>query len=177
MRASVRDKSEEMVEHEVQLWVLDVTVWRLVTAAGGSSDKLCSKQQQHWAASSTEEQPSLLPGQVKGSLVWLHHHRLSSALENVLGWVDPSDNKGNTLSSWTLSKLASSLWGQNFSARSATCILLGGHNGGQSGTVAPSRLSLTTIIVAQWHNLSSAKCQRKAEIVEGTTTIWSSLYI
>ena len=23
----------------------------------------------------------------------------------------------------------------------------------------------------QWHNLSSAKCQRKAEIVEGTTTI------
>ena len=172
MRASVRDNSEEMVEHKVQLWVLDVTVWRLVTAAGGSSDKLCSKQQQAEAASSTEEQPSLLPGQVKGSLVWLHHHRLSSALENVLGWVDPSDNKGNTLSSWTLSKLASSLWGQNFSARSATCILLGGHNGGQSG-----RWPLLVSASPQWHNLSSAKCQRKAEIVEGTTTIWSSLYI
>ena len=176
MRAWVRDKSEEMVEHEVQLWVLDVTVWRLVTAAGGSSDKLCSKQ--HQAASSTEEQPSLLPGQVKGSLVWLHHHRLSSVLENVLGWVDPSDNKGNTLSSWTLSKVASSLWGQNFSARSATCILLGatillgGHTGGQSG-----RWPLLVSASPQWHNLSSAKCQRKAEIGEGTTTIWSSLYI
>ena len=173
MRASVRDKSEEMVEHKVQLWVLDVTVWRLVTAAGGSSDKLCSKQQQAEAASSTEEQPSLLPGQVKGSLVWLHHHRLSSALENVLGWVDPSDNKGNTLSSWTLSKLASSLWGQNFSARSATCILLGATTAASLEGGPFSSQPRHNGIIFPPQNVNA----RQKSWKERTTTIWSSLYI
>ena len=173
---------------------------RLVTA-GGSSDKLCTKQQpslqpsqRHQAAlsssplgSSTDQQPSLQPTQsnqstylssmssteqqptehqnwacsqakpkagcISLSLVW--------ALEGDKGrimpeWVPLSDNKG-----WPLSKLASvSLWGQTFSAQSATCILLGGHGHGQS-----SRWPLSA---PQWHN-SSTKLLIQSEIKEGIT--------
>ena len=47
-----------------------------------------------------------------------------------------------------------------------------GHNGGQSG-----RWPLLVSASPQWHNLSSAKCQRKAEIVEGTNNNYLKLFV
>lgn len=107
-------------------------------------------------STSTEQHFSLQPGQAKGrlhiTLVWSERDKGKILSE----WVPLSDNKG-----WPLSNLASSsLWGQTFSAQSATCILLGGHGHRQS-----SRWPLSA---PQWHN-SSTKLLILSEIKEGIT--------